>query len=126
MDGVTPLPAVSALAALVGHWRLTLWGASFLPDPEQHVDAGLVRFVWIEDGAALAMYQGDEGAPPAARMLIGRDQDAEHYTVLYSDARGVSRVYLMSFASGRWWMWRNHPSFAQRFKAVLSFEDVGF
>src|SRR5689334_20906164 len=107
MEGVTPLPAVSALAALVGRWRLTVWGGSFLPDPEQQVDAGLVRFAWIEDGAALATRQGDEGASPAARMLIGRDQDTENYTVLYSDARGVSRVYLMSFASGHWRMWRD-------------------
>jgi hypothetical protein len=111
---------VSALAPLVGTWRLSLWGGAFLPDPEQHVDAGSARFTWIEGGAVLVMRQGDDDVTPAARMLMGRDQDAGHFTVLYSDARGVSRVYMMSFDSGRWRMWRDNPSFAQRFEAALS------
>lgn len=117
---MTPTPALSELAPLVGTWRLVLWGGSFLPDPTERVDAGLVRFEWIEDGALLAMRQGgDDGAPPAARMIIGRDQDSAHYTVLYSDARGVSRVYTMSFTSRQWRMWRDNASFAQRFEASL-------
>lgn len=121
MERSTPAPALTELAPLVGTWRLVLWGGSFLPDPEERVDAGLVRFAWIEDGAALVMHQEVDGdAPPAARMMIGRDQDEDHYTVLYSDARGVSRVYRMSFASGQWRMWRDNPSFAQRFEASLS------
>jgi hypothetical protein len=53
-------------------------------------------------------------------MLIGRDQDEDHYTVLYSDARGVSRVYRMSLVSGQWRLWRDNPTFAQRFEATLS------
>ena len=68
MNAVTPLPAVSELARLIGTWRLTLWGGSFLPDPEERVDAWLVHCAWIEDGAAPAMHQGgDDHAPPAAR-----------------------------------------------------------
>lgn len=116
-----PVPALSALSPLIGDCRLILWGGSFLPDPEERVDAGPVRFAWIEDGAVLAMRQGgDRNGPPAARMLIGRDQNVDHDTALYSDARGVSRVYLMTFAGGRWRIWRDHPPFAQRFEAVLS------
>jgi hypothetical protein len=112
---------LTELLPLLGTWRLVLWGGSFLPNPDERVDAGLVRFEWIEDGAALAMRQGGEDdAPPAARMLIGRDQDEDRYTVLYSDARGVSRVYRMNFASGQWQLWRDNPSFAQRFQAMLS------
>jgi hypothetical protein len=42
------------------------------------------------------------------------------YTVLYSDARGVSRVSLMSLTYSRWRMWHDHLSFSQRFEAVLS------
>jgi uncharacterized cupin superfamily protein len=118
---MTPFPALRALTPLVGEWQLVLWGGTFLPDPAQRVDAGRVRFEWIEHGAALAMRQGgDEQTPPAARMLISRDQDDEHYTVLYSDARGVTRVYLMSLSAGHWRLWRNNPSFAQRFHASLS------
>lgn len=121
VEGVIPLAALTELAPLVGTWRLVLWGGSFLPDPEERVDAGLVRFEWIEDGAVLAMRQGgDDQASPAARMIIGRDQDEDHYTILYSDARGVTRVYRMSFDSRRWQMWRDNPSFAQRFEVSLS------
>jgi hypothetical protein len=121
VESVTPLPALSELSPLVGAWRLELWGGSFLPDLETRVDAGIVRFRWIEDGSALEMHHGgNESAPPAARMIIGRDQDLDHYTVLYSDARRVSRVYSMSFASRQWQMWRDNASFAQRFQASLS------
>lgn len=120
----TPLPALSNLAPFVGTWRLVLWGGSYLPNPEERVDAGLVHFDWAEDGAVLAMHHGgDETSPPAARMIIGRDQDAEDYTVLYADARGVTRVYRMDFASGQWRLRRDTPSFAQRFDA--SFSDDG-
>lgn len=112
---------MSELVPLVGTWRLVLWGGSFLPVPEERVDAGTVSFTWIVDGAVLTMHQGgDDRAPPAARMINGRDQDQDHYTVLYSDARGVSRVCTMSFTSGEWLFWRDNPSFAQRFEASLS------
>jgi hypothetical protein len=121
VEGETPAPALSDLVPFLGIWRLVLWGGSFLPDPEERVDAGLIHFEWIEGGAALAMHQGaDDSAPPAARMIIGRDQDDDHYTVLYSDTRGVSRVYRMSFVSGQWRLWRDSESFAQRFDASLS------
>src|SRR5207248_1529998 len=60
MENVTPAPAVRELAALVGTWRLVLWGGLFLPDPEEQVDAGPVHSVWIEDGAVLAMRQGGD------------------------------------------------------------------
>jgi hypothetical protein len=121
VEGPTPLPALRALTPLIGTWRLTLWGGSFLPNPEERVDAGLVHFEWIEDGAMLAIRQGGEGdAPVAARWLVGRDQDEESYTVLYSDARGVARVYRMSFAGGKWRLWRDSPAFAQRFEGALS------
>ena len=60
MERATPLPALSELAPLVGTWRLVLWGGSFLPDPEQRVDAGLVRFEWSEGGSILAMHQGGD------------------------------------------------------------------
>jgi len=121
---VATFPALCELTPLIGTWRLVVWGGSFLPDPEERVDVGLVRFEWIEGGALLAMRQGgDDDAPPAARMISGRDQDDDHYTVLYSDARNVSRVYTMSFAAGTWRMWRDNASFAQRFEA--SFSDDG-
>lgn len=126
MDRITAAPALSELAPLVGTWRLVVWGGSFLPDPEQRVDVGLVRFAWIEDGAALAMHQGgDDQTAPAARMIIGCDQDEDHYTVLCADTRVVMRVYRMSFTARQGRMWRDSPSFAQRFEASLSDDGSG-
>lgn len=37
--------------------------------------------------------------------VIGLD-DADEVTMLYADARGVHRVYRMTFADGVWRMWR--------------------
>jgi hypothetical protein len=40
--------------------------------------------------------------------------------VLYSDSRGVSRVYEMSFSEELWKLWRNAPGFSQRFEGRVS------
>jgi len=60
------------------------------------------------------------GNPPSARWAIGRDESSPDYEVLYSDNRGVSRVYGMSFSEGLWQLWRNVPGFSQRFEGRVS------
>ena len=92
--------------------------ASFLPDPQTKIH-GPASFKWIEHGAFLVMYQGEK-AVPQATWLIGRDESTDSYKVLYFDARGVSRIYEMSFKSGVWKMWRSVPNFSQRFRGVLN------
>lgn len=86
--------------------------AAFLPEGE--VVKAEAAFDFVEGGRFLALRQGD-----AATWLIGRDDAGERYTVLYSDARGVSRVYTMSFRSPDWAIWRDDPEFSQRFEAVV-------
>jgi hypothetical protein len=114
-------PALEDLSMLLGEWEVELWGASFLPNPEDRVHGGNVQFEWIEDGALIAMRQsGKLDTPPAARWVIGRDQSSDHYSVFYSDSRGVSRIYAMSFNGRKWQIWRDNDEFAQRFEAVLS------
>jgi len=39
--------------------------------------------------------------------------------VIYSDDRGVSRIYRMSFEDAHWRMWRDTSEFSQRFQAQL-------
>jgi hypothetical protein len=94
--------------------------ASFLPDPAATL-AGSVTFDWIEQGAALVMRMGD-ATTPTATWIIGRDDFAADYHVLYADDRGVSRVYQMSFGAGTWRMWRDTPDFSQRFEAHVSID----
>ena len=97
---------------------MELSGASFLPNPRAKV-RGSASFKWVENGAFLVMHQGGEENPQAT-WLIGRDESTELFRVLYFDARGVSRIYEMSFKSGVWKMWRNETGFYQRFHGVLA------
>jgi hypothetical protein len=113
-------PALAALEFLVGVWDMTLSNASFLPDESQTIAGNLVVEP-IEAGGSLCMRQlADVGGPPLATWLIGRDESQADYVVLYTDDRGVSRVYQMSFAVATWSMWRDDPEFSQRFEAVAS------
>ena len=108
-----PAPALEALGFLAGEWEMELSNAAFLSQGEI-VKAG-ATFEFVEDGRFLALRQGD-----SATWLIGRDDAAESYTILYSDARGVSRVYAMSFVPAGWKIWRDDPEFSQRFDAVIA------
>ena len=40
--------------------------------------------------------------------------------MLYADSRSVSRVYRMTFADGRWMIWRDAPGFFQQDTATVS------
>ena len=40
--------------------------------------------------------------------------------MLYSDSRGVARVYAMSLGEGVWKLWRDDPSFPPRFTGTFS------
>jgi hypothetical protein len=52
--------------------------------------------------------------------VIGRDASRGDYTVLYTDTRGVSRVYEMRLAGNTWTIWRHDPEFSQRFEATIT------
>ncbi len=113
-------PALVDLEFLSGEWNMELSNAPFLPSRDDTAH-GHVTFEWIEDGALLVMRQSERsGNPPAARWAIGRDESCSDYKVLYSDIRGVSRVYEMSFLDGHWRLWRNSPGFSQCFEGRVS------
>src|SRR5699024_6359876 len=88
-----------------------------------------------EDGAFLKQYtEGDppppgtpkefiENSPMPVTMIIGLDDSAEQFSVLYADARDVFRVYQMTLSDGVWKLWRDAPGFAQRF--IGTFDDGG-
>ena len=115
-----PIPALEELGFLVGSWEMTLSHAAFLPGPGQTA-IGRAEFEPIEGGTLVAMRQFVEpSGPPAARWVIGGDDCRAEYTALYTDARGVSRVYQMSLDEGLWKVWRNDPAFSQRFEARIA------
>lgn len=113
-------PALKPLEVLVGDWDMELSNAAFLPSPSDTVH-GHVTFDWLENSGFLVMRQGDKprGAP-AATWVIGRDDSAQNYSILYFDSRGVSRKYEMSFNDGVWKIWRESPNFWQRYEGKVS------
>ncbi len=113
-------PALAEVAFLVGDWGMALSGASFLPDKDQVVHRR-VEIRPTEEGSLLAMRQGVQPPnPPAATWIIGRDESLDGYTILYTDSRGVSRVYQMTLSNRQWRIWRENPEFSQRFEATIS------
>jgi hypothetical protein len=115
-----PNPALKDLEVLVGDWEMELSNAAFLPNPSDTAK-GHISFEWLQGGAFLVMRMGDKPpSPPAAIWLISRDESTPDYTVLYYDARSVSRVYEMSFSERVWKMWRESPGFWQRYEGTVS------
>ena len=109
---------------LVGRWVVQV--------KVEGVGSARCEFSWIEDGAYLRQYTDideiAEGTPSEWRQnapfptigLIGLDDSADEYTMLYADARNVFRVYRMTVADGLWTMVRRAPGFNQRFFGALS------
>ncbi|MEU9737630.1 hypothetical protein AB0E12_00350 [Micromonospora chersina] len=116
-------PALARLDVLVGRW-------SVQPEVEG-LGTGCTEFTWVEDGRFLRQFSDAEPMPETAprawrennplptTQLIGLDDAGEEFTVLYADARGVHRVYRMTFGDGQWRMWRAAPGFHQRFTGTL-------
>jgi hypothetical protein len=117
MDQPTAEGALAALVPLVGEWELSARGPDGAPWPGH----GGARFEWHESGAHLVERSWTDvpGAPDGV-SIIGCDAANGRYVQLYSDERGVCRVYEMTFADGRWTLERTGEPFPQRFTGTLS------
>ena len=119
-DSLTPNPFLKQIELLVGDWDMELSNASFLPSSSD-ILKGHTSFEWLQNGAFLIIYMGNKPPETAdATWIISRDDSTSNYTVLYYDARKVSRVYEMSFSDNIWKIWRNSPGFSQRFEGKIS------
>ena len=83
---------------------------------------GHSSFEWLREGALLAWHFDWERGQglPSAFSVIGQDDAVEACAMLYSDERGVARIYQMSLAGGLWKMWRDAPGFSQRMTGRFS------
>ena len=112
-------PALAPLEILVGSWRAE---AIFPSDPPGTV-RGRVSFEWLNGGALLVMRsEVAEAGLPSSVSVIGRDDaivGRSGYSMLYTDERGVSRIYAMEFGDGVWILRRNNPGFSQRFTGTF-------
>jgi hypothetical protein len=123
-DGSGRTEALGRLDVLVGRWETQPLIAGG-PALTSHT-----VFEWVEGGAFLRQTADVDELPtdPAWRdnspfpitALIGVDDADGAFTMLYSDGRGVSRVYRMTLADGVWRQWREAPGFHQRFTGTIS------
>src|SRR5690242_19588666 len=103
-------PALARLDVLVRRWAV---------QPKvDGVGAAWTEFSWQDDGLFLHQFSDADPMPAAApnewrenapfplTAVIGLDDSADDFTMLYADARGVHRVYRMTLADGVWTIWR--------------------
>lgn len=113
-------PALERLGIFIGEWNTEISSMSFHPDPTA-VARGHTSFKWLEEGAFLIQHSEVPNTEfPRGISIIGADDAAETYGMLYFDSRGVSRIYQMTLSGGIWTIWREFPGFSQRFLGTFS------
>jgi hypothetical protein len=112
--------ALDQLAPFIGEWDIEISSMSFREDPSA-VERGHSSFTWLEAGAFLLQHSEISASDfPRSVAVMGPDEEAGIYSMLYSDSRGVSRIYRMTFSGGIWTLWRDFPGFSQRFQGTFS------
>ena len=80
-----------------------------------------VTFEWHDSRAHLIERTTIElPEAPDSIAIIGCDAANGTYYQLYSDERGVCRIYQMSISDDEWTLWREGEPFSQRFTATFS------
>jgi hypothetical protein len=117
MDQPTAEEALGQLEPLVGEWTVeAAW-----PDGTQWPGGGRASFEWHPSRAHLVeRTSADLPEAPDSVSIIGCDAANGTYLQLYSDDRGVCRIYEMSIGDGEWRLWREGEPFSQRFTATFS------
>jgi hypothetical protein len=118
-------PNMAKLEPLIGDWRMEA-----VVEGEVMM-RGTCTFAWSDSGPYLVQTADGEATPGApggwqdnlpfpTMAITGYDDGFDNYSVLYSDARGVQRVYAMTFADGAITQERAAPGFHQRYAAQIS------
>ena len=112
IDQPTAAAALEKLQPLVGKWRMVATPPGGEPWPGE----ARATFEWHASGAHLVQATTvDLPQAPDTIAIIGCDAANGTYHQLYSDDRGVCRVYEMSITDTEWRLWREGEPFAQRF-----------
>ena len=117
IDQPTAEHALKELEVLIGDWTME----AIPPGGEPWPGGARATFEWLE-GNQLMLERSAVEMPEAPDSIcaIGCDAANDTYYQLYSDDRGVCRVYEMSIGNGEWKLWREGDPFAQRFTAKIS------
>jgi hypothetical protein len=106
-----PNPALEPLAPFVGEWR-TIGTHPLVPGTTFH---GRTSFEWHEHGAFLLMRSEIDGPEiPSGVAIIGSDDEAGTFTMIYFDERDISRCYTVEVTDGEMRWHRDEAGFAQR------------
>lgn len=118
----TPHIAMRRLDPLVGEWDMWAAGHRAGPVPTEfsRLEGGSLLVQRADAGPGTALPPEWEGrAPFPTAVVTGYDDTADEFTSLYTDGRGVARVYRTSLVDGVWRQWRAAPGFHQRFTGVF-------
>ena len=108
-------PALEPFDALIGTWATQATHPAF-----DGVVPGSVTYEWLEGGRFLVQRShNDHESFPDAISVIGAPETGDGLVMEYFDSRGVRRTYGISLDDGVLRIWRDDPTFAQRFSATL-------
>src|SRR3954453_8195292 len=112
--------ALEPLAPLIGQWRTT-GTHPLIPGTTFH---GRTSFEWHEGGAFVLM-RSETAEPeiPSAVVVVGSDDAAGTFTMIYFDERGISRRYAVEVAAGEVCWHRDEAGFAQRMVGTIFADD---
>jgi hypothetical protein len=111
-DQPTAENALKELEPLVGEWTMQATPPGGPPWPGE----ARTTFEWIEGGRLLLQRSTIEmPEAPNSISVIGCDAAKGTYSQLYTDERGVCRIYAMSIGDGEWRLSREGEPFDQRF-----------
>jgi len=107
-------PALAALDALIGTWATEATHPEF-----DAVVPGSTTFEWLEGGRYLIQRsRNDHEAFPDSISVIGAPEAGDGLVMEYFDSRGVRRTYGVAVEDGGLRIWRDDPTFAQRYAAA--------
>ena len=110
-------PALEPLAPFIGEWRTT-GTHPLVPGTTFH---GRTSFEWAENGAFMLMRSEiDEPEVPSAVAVIGSDDAAGTFTMIYFDERDTSRTYIVEATDGEVRWHRDVAGFAQRMVLTIA------
>ena len=109
-EALIPNPALAPLEFLIGEWR-TSGRHPLVPDAALE---GRASFAWHEGGAFLIMHaQVAHPLFPSGVAIIGSDDSAGTFAMIYFDERGVSRFYQVDVGDRTMTWRRDDPELAQ-------------
>ena len=108
-------PAVAPFDELIGTWATEATHPQF-----DGVVLGSTTFEWVAGGHFIVVRtHNDHDLFPDAISVIGAPETGGGLIMEYFDSRGVRRTYGVSLDNGVLRIWRDDPTFAQRFSATL-------